>query len=126
GVAACGVFCVALAACGGSGGESAPAPASGESLQTILMHADASFRDGDYGEAQKAYEQAVAIDPDQSRATVNLATCYLKNRLVKKAQDLLQAFLGRHPDDPAARLQLGRTLVRQGELAAAAEALRRV
>jgi len=119
----------ALAGCPGGGpetGPSTPAARPTESLQTILSHAEDAFRDGDYPEAQMAYEQAVQIDPDQSRATVNLATCYLKNRLVKKAQELLEGFLARHPDDPAARLVQARTLMRVGDLGAAAQALRQV
>jgi len=123
------MLCFAVAGCAGEGrdaGRPAPEARSGESLQTILAHAEESFRDGDYVEAQMAYEQAVQIDPEQSRATVNLATCCLKNRLVKKAQDLLEGFLARHPDDPAARLVQARTLMRLGNLEAAAESLRHV
>ena len=122
-------LCGAACACGGDGrdaGSAAPAAPSTESLRTILTHADASFRDGDYVEAQKVYEEALRIDPDQSRATTNLATCYLKNRMVRKAHDLLQAFLARHPEDATARLVLARVLVRRGELGAAAAALREI
>src|SRR2546425_732973 len=109
-----------------SGGPPGTAGAPGESLSTILGHADSSFRDGDYAEAQNAYEQALQIDPEQSRATANLATCYLKNRIVKRAEVLLQGFLGRHPDDAGARLVLARVLARQGELGPAADSLREV
>src|SRR5947208_8812230 len=126
---AAAMLCFAVAGCAGEGrdaGRPAPEARSGESLQTILAHAEESFRDGDYVEAQMAYEQAVQIDPEQSRATVNLATCCLKNRLVKKAQDLLEGFLARHPDDPAARLVQARTLMRVGDLGAAAQALRQL
>ncbi len=97
-----------------------------DSLATILAHADSSFLDGDYREAESAYEAAVRRDPDNGPATTNLATCYLKNRAVRKAQDLLNAHLGRHPDDIAARLVLARVFVRQGELGPAADALRSV
>ncbi len=124
--AALALLCAALSGCAGDGREAGPPSAPSESLQTILTHADDSFRDGDYVEAQKAYEQAVQIDPNQSRPTANLATCYLKNRMVRKAQDLLRAFLARHPEDAAARLVLARVWVRQGELGPAAEALREV
>jgi len=121
---------VGLLGCGGRVGDSgAPPPGAGastESLETILMHADSSFRDGDYAEAQGAYEQALRVDPEQSRATTNLATCYLKNRIVKRAEVLLQGFLARHPDDAGARLVLARVFVRQGELGQAADSLRAV
>lgn len=126
---AAALVCAAACTCAGDGREAgAPPPAAppGESLQTILSHADSAFRDGDYVEAQKAYEQAVRIDPDQARATTNLATCYLKNRLVRKADDLLKEYLSRRPQEAGARLVLARVLVRQGELGPAAEALREV
>jgi len=122
-------LCAALAGCTGGGreeGDTAPAPVSSESLQTILTHAEQSFRDGDFMEAQGTYEQALRIDPEASRTIVNLATCYLKNRQVKKAQDLLAGYLGRHPDDPAARLVQARTLMRLGDLEGSAGSLRRV
>ena len=132
------LFLVALTGCGeaahdggapSSGGAPGSPPVPGtpsESLSTILAHADSSFRDGDYVEAQNAYEQALQIDPAQSRATANLATCYLKNRVVKKAESLLIGFLARHPDDAGARLVLARVYVRQGELGPAADSLREV
>lgn len=133
-LAALGLLLAATWACGGGGdrpaapvgaGRQQGAPAS-ESLQTTLQHADSSFRDGDYGEARKAYEQVLLISPGHPRATANLATCYLKDRAVKKAQDLLLGYLAGHPDDPAALMVLARARVRQGELGAAAEALRQV
>src|SRR5213593_1995118 len=95
-----------------------------ESLATVLAHADSSFRDADYREAQKAYEEAIRLDPDHGPATTNLANCYLKNRAVRKAEGLLKAYLARHPDEVAARLVLARAFVRQGELGQSADALR--
>ncbi len=131
-LAALGLLLAAAGACGGGGAPAGPGGAAktgappAESLQTILQHADSSFRDGDYVEAQKAYEQALQADPGQSRATANLATCYLKNRVVKKAQELLLRYLAGHPDDPAAHLVLARAYVRQGELGPAAAELRQI
>src|SRR6266852_2904339 len=71
-----------------------PGP-SGDSIETILAHADGAFRDGAYDEAAAAYEQALRIDPDRAHAVAALATCYLKDRLTKKADDLLTAYLER-------------------------------
>jgi tetratricopeptide (TPR) repeat protein len=129
GTSAAVLLCALAAGCAGDGREAdrpGPSGAPSESLQTVLSHADSSFQDGDYVEAQKAYEQAVQIDPNQSRPTANLATCYLKNRMVKKAHDLLQEFLARHPEDAGARLVLARVQVRLGDLDAASAALRQV
>jgi predicted Zn-dependent protease len=128
-----GLLLAATCACaqgdrqGGPSEASRPADAPpAESLQTTLQHADTSFQDGDYSEARKAYEQVLQISPGHPRATANLATCYLKDRAVKKAQDLLLAYLAGHPDDPAALMVLARARMRQGEMGPAADALRQV
>lgn len=117
-----------LGGCAGGTDRGTPAPESrpAESLATILNHADSAMKDGDYQEAAQAYEQALAVSPDHPVATANLATCYLRNRTVLKAQDLLTSYLERHPDDPAARLVFARVWVRQGDLEKAVEALRQV
>jgi tetratricopeptide (TPR) repeat protein len=116
----------ALAACGAPapGGGSSDRPA--ESLDTIEAHAESAFREGDYVEAQGAFEQALQIEPDQPRAVAALGTCYLKNRQIKKAEEMLTAHLQKRADDTGARLVLARVLIRQGELTEAAEALRTV
>jgi len=111
----------------GCPGGSTQAPGGGEaeaSLATALAHGDSAFRDEDYDEAQVAYEHALQIEPDHARAVAALGTCYLKNRQVKKASDLLTDHLRRHPENTAARLVLARALLRQAEYGLAAEALR--
>jgi len=118
------LLCAAMSGC--AGGDRGTGPTPPGSLQSILGRADASFRDGDYAEAQVAYEQAGRIDPDQSNATANLGVCYLNNGMVRKAQVLLEAFLARHPEDVPTRLVLARTLLHQGELGPGAAALREV
>jgi len=123
------LLCAATSGCSGDDRGTGPTPPGASpsgSLQSILTRADASFRDGDYAEAQVAYEQAGRIDPDQSNATANLGLCYLNNGMVRKAQVLLQAFLARHPEDVPTRLVLARTLLHQGELGPGAAALREV
>ncbi|MBI4170052.1 MAG: tetratricopeptide repeat protein [Acidobacteria bacterium] len=130
--AACGALLLGIAVgavrCGGGppGGAPGGPVASGESLETILSHADAAFRDADYVEAQKTYEEALKAAPDHGPATANLGACYLLNRKVRKARELLQAYLARHPGDADARLVLARVFIRLGDLEAAAGALRAV
>jgi tetratricopeptide (TPR) repeat protein len=97
-----------------------------DSLATILSHADGAFRDGDFEEAEGAYDQALRIDPDLSHAVVGLATCLMKDRRTKKAEDLLVPYLARRPGDVQARLLLARVYVRESELDRSAEALRSV
>src|SRR5262245_30575756 len=113
----------------GCPGGTARAPGGGEadaSLATALAHGDSAFRDSDYDEAQVAYEHALQIEPDNARAVAALGTCYLKNRQVKKASDLLTDHLRRHPENAAARLVLARALLRQAEHGPAAGAPREV
>jgi tetratricopeptide (TPR) repeat protein len=104
----------------------APVPArpyAGESLTTVLAHADTAFREGDHDEAVPAYEEALRRDPENSRATANLGTSYLLGRQVLKARELVEGFLVRHPEDVPNRLVLARILLRQAELEPAAAAL---
>jgi len=103
--------------------KSAPA-SSDEGLKAVLLHADNAFHEGDYREAQAAYEEALRIAPGNPHAAANLATCYFRGRKEKKAEALLLEHLELHPDDVASRLLLARVFIRQGELERAAEALR--
>jgi tetratricopeptide (TPR) repeat protein len=93
-------------------------------LREVLQHADNAFREGDYREAQAAYEEVLRIAPGEPRATANLAACYFRARKEKQAEVLLDGHLERYPDDVSARLLLARVMIRQGELERAAAALR--
>jgi superkiller protein 3 len=113
---------------GGCGGQPpAPpdpgSPFAGESLPTILAHADSAFREGEYVEAQAAYEEAIRIDPENSGATANLGTCLLHNRQIRRAREVLEAFVSRHPEDVPTRLVLARVFIRQADLERAAALL---
>ncbi len=125
------LLALALAAASGCSGGTPPAPPAEtdqphDSLATILAHADGAFRDGALSEAESTYEQALRIDPDNPRAVTNLATCYLKDRQAKRAEEILAAHLGRRPDDIGARLVLARVFIRESQLDHAATALRTV
>ena len=127
-------FATLLACSGGPprAGAGAGGPAGGargtrnEPADVLVKNAEGAYRDGDYESAQALYEEALASSADDPRIVANLANCYLKNRLVKKAEDLLTGHLSRFPEDGAARLVLARVHIRQGEFATAAEALRAV
>ncbi|HXH27412.1 MAG TPA: tetratricopeptide repeat protein [Candidatus Polarisedimenticolia bacterium] len=121
------VALAAATACPGGSQRGSRVPAGEqESLETILTHARSAYRDGDFGEAQKAFEQALAADPSRTDLVATLATCYLKNRVTNKAEELLTKHLAQHPDDTAALLVLGRVYIRKGQLDDAAKALRSV
>ena len=119
-----------LPACGGSGGPAAPGAPSGEfageTLPAILEHAERAYREGDFIEAQKTLEEVLRRDPDNLRAAAPLANCYLKNRAIKKADDLLRDWVVRHPDDIEVRLVQARVFLRLADLDSAAAALRAV
>ena len=126
--AACLVTALVLALSSCSGGAKPDDPGSAPSLplETLLAHADGAFRDGDYREAQKTYEEALALAPEDGLVVSRLATCYLKNRVVKKADSVLTDYLSRHPSDQRALLVQARVQIRQGRLEPAAAALRAV
>ncbi|MFQ5876841.1 MAG: tetratricopeptide repeat protein [Acidobacteriota bacterium] len=107
-----------LFAAGCSGGPTGPPePARPrDSLRTILTHADNAFREGDYVEAQSTYEQALQINPEDRHVIPRLGTCYLKNRLIRRAEDLLVSHLTGDPDDVRARLVLARVYIHQARL----------
>jgi len=120
------LLAVAIAGCPGGSTQAPGRGEAGATLETALAHADSAFRDADYEEAQSAYEHALQIQPDHPRAVAALGTCYLKNRQVKKAADLLAGHLQRHPENAAARLVLARALLRQADYGAAAGELGKV
>ena len=120
------LFVPLIAACpSGSGGGGATVP-SGESLDVVMAHADSAYREGDYTEAQKVYEQALALAPDNDDVVSKLATCYLQNRVMNPAQDLLTAHLEKRPDDAVSRLVLARVYIRKAQFDDAARELERV
>ena len=116
---------LALSCAGGSSGENQKVDAS-EALAAALDHGEAAFKDGDYSEAGKAFEEARRLQPDNARAVVAGATCMLKTHQVKGAHDLLADYLSRHGGDVAARLTFARTLLREADFDAAAVELRKV
>jgi tetratricopeptide (TPR) repeat protein len=120
------VSLVLAVACSRGSLEGEPGPASIDSLETILTHADNAYREGDYKEAQQAYEAAHALSPENGDIVARLANCYFKNRVTKRAQGLLESYLGSHPDHVGALLVLARVYLRQAQLAPAGETLEKV
>ena len=129
------MLAVALIAAPAGCGRSAPPPerpvAAGtdfanESLPVILQHGERAYREGEFREAQPAFEEILRRDPENRRVVAPLASCYLKTRAIKRANDLLEQWLARHPDDTEARLVQARVYLRLGDYERAGEALRRV
>ncbi|WZP00076.1 tetratricopeptide repeat protein [Isosphaeraceae bacterium EP7] len=61
------------------------------------------------------YEQALKRDPSLDEARVGLAIQLLDQHQTAEARDLLVAYLGRKPDDAAARASLGKALAELGD-----------
>jgi tetratricopeptide (TPR) repeat protein len=66
-------------------------------------------------EAEKEYQQALAIDPNSSDANTALANLYMRQQRFSDAEPLLRALLKAHPNDAAAHFQLGRMLALAGK-----------
>ena len=66
-------------------------------------------------EAEKEYQQALAIDPNSSDANTALANLYMRQRRFSDAEPLLRTLLKAHPNDAAAHFQLGRMLAIAGK-----------
>ena len=117
------VFLAIALGCTGDGRQAPPPDLPHDSIETILTHADSAYREGDYIEAQNTYEQALLTDPAIGGVVPKLGICYLKNRRIRKAEDLLLTHLGEHPDDASAHLVLARVYLNQARLDDAANAL---
>ncbi len=115
-----------LSGCSGGATPDDPGSAPRVPIEALLAHADGAFRDGDFREAQKTYEEALTLAPEDGHVVSRLATCYLKNRVVKKANPILADYISRHPSDQRALLIQARIQLRQGRLEPAAAALRAV
>lgn len=114
---------LALGCPGGTPDREAPAHAADE-LESVRAHAESAFREGDYGEAETAYEIVLRLVPGDDNTTARLGTCYIKNRRDRKAEELLAGHLRDRPGDLGSRLVMARVLIRQGKLEQAADALR--
>src|SRR5579864_3754077 len=61
-------------------------------------------------EAEKEYQQALAIDPNSTDANTALANLYMRQRRFAEAEPLLRKLLAAHPNDAGTHYQLGRML----------------
>jgi tetratricopeptide (TPR) repeat protein len=70
-------------------------------------------------EAEKEYQQALAMDPGSADAKTALANLYMRQQRFSDAEPILQELVGQHPNDAGAHLQLGRLLAISGKNEAA-------
>ena len=59
-------------------------------------------------EAEKEYQQALALDPSSTDTNTALANLYMRQRRFAEAEPLLQKLVTARPNDPGVHFQLGR------------------
>ncbi|MFQ5893373.1 MAG: tetratricopeptide repeat protein, partial [Nitrospinota bacterium] len=80
----------------------------------------------DFEEAQEQYQRALAINPEMTEVSVNLAVNHADQGRLDTAEELLRAAVERSPDSLEARYTLGLVLRAQGKEAEAAEQFKEV
>lgn len=70
-------------------------------------------------EAEKEYQQALALEPSAADANIALANLYMRQRRFSEAEPILQQLVAARPNDAAGHLQLGRLLAISGKKDAA-------
>jgi tetratricopeptide (TPR) repeat protein len=88
--------------------------------RTVAAHAD--LEAGLVEAAERGFQEALALDPDQHQARFELAGLAIRRGDLDGAVAALEALLARWPDEPVARNELSSVLYRRGDLAAARRA----
>lgn len=70
-------------------------------------------------EAEKEYQQALALEPGAADANIALANLYMRQQRFSEAEPILQQLVAARPNDAAGHLQLGRLLAISGKKDAA-------
>src|ERR1700723_1531148 len=68
-----------------------------------------------FSRAEQEYSEALALDPASSDAATGLANIYMRGRRFPQAETELRKLVAAHPDEVAARIQLGRVLAAEGK-----------
>src|ERR1700758_4722416 len=72
-------------------------------------------RQNDLGQAEKEYQQVVALDPQSAEALTALANIYMRGKHFSEAESMLRKLATQRPDDAGVHLQLGRVLAASGK-----------
>jgi tetratricopeptide (TPR) repeat protein len=81
---------------------------------------------GHLDDAQRSFEQAIALEPDNAWPRNNLGILFLRDRRAQDARAAFEAALARAPDDANARVNLALALAQLGDRAGAVTELERV
>jgi tetratricopeptide (TPR) repeat protein len=83
------------------------------SARTHILLGDIYRQRERYDDAQKEYEKALEITPDDTAALLGLASAYYDDANMAKATETAQKALQRSPDDPDINLLMGEVLLSQ-------------
>ena len=94
------------------------------SCLTASSPGESALRRGDNATASRLFEEALEAKPDDLATLVGLGAAAYRLRAFSNAEDALERAIELDTRDPAARLFLALTLMRQGNLFRAEEELR--
>ncbi len=83
--------------------------------QALQVQGEAALRQGDLEGAEKAFQQALAVDPDAVGAYANLGVVYMRRRRWAEALNVLHEAEKRAPQVAGIRLNIGLVYYRQND-----------
>lgn len=89
----------------------------------LLERALEAFADRRYGEAIAAYREVLVLEPDNAVALSGLQASLVKSQDMGAAAAGALELIAQHPDDPRARLEVGRVLLSQDRVEESIEQL---
>jgi tetratricopeptide (TPR) repeat protein len=114
-----------IAGCGSDEPNLSPAAAPlagrpGGDLESYLSAGQAALDKGDLAAAEKAYQDAVALDPGSAKAQFGLGNVYVRTGRLTEAEQAYKAALAVEPNMAAGHANLGVTYYQMGQLGQAA------
>lgn len=108
-----------------AGTETPPRPAASPhrtvaSAEQLLQKGNACLDQGQLGTAEQCYREAIAVDPANVPAQINLGYVLIEQQHIEEAAGCLNRALAADPSNPDAHYLLGTLAVRQSDLERAA------
>src|SRR5712691_3187787 len=113
------------AAVGGSGHPSAhtgsTALTSSQNPQELFTEGETALRNGDLGQAERAFRRVLALNPKVAGAHANLGVIYMRHKQWHQALEMLRTAERLAPSVPGVRLSIGLVYYRQNDFRSAIE-----